>query len=133
VGVTSLGLIEVVEGRLPQAEQLLLAAADVFARDGDATGEVTSVQALGALAARNGDVVTAVRFNAAALAAAAAIGVEAPGIPPIKEPLQQAEASLAPEDLQREQEIGRALGVQSILSTALEAWRAGRRGAPTGP
>jgi predicted ATPase/class 3 adenylate cyclase len=129
----SLGLIDLQEGNRSDAEQRLLAAADVFARDGDTTGEVIAVQALGAFAAKGGDVVTAVRFNAAALAAAAAIGVEAPGIPPITAPLKEAEAQLAPEDLEREQGIGRALGAQAILSTAIESSRAGRRGVATGP
>src|SRR6185503_21153060 len=98
-------------------------------RDGDVTGEVVSVQHLGALAARRGDDVTAVRVDAAARDLARSVGAEAPGIPPIVEPLRAAEARMTPEELAREQEMGRALGVQSILSAALEAWRASRRGA----
>ena len=129
----SLGLIDLQAGNRSDAEQRLLAAADVFVRDGDTTGEVIAVQALGAFAAKGGDLVTAVRFNAAALAAAAAIGVETPGIPPITEPLKDAEAQLAPEEREREREIGRALGAQAILSTAIESSRAGRRGVATGP
>jgi len=129
----SLGLLDAVEGDLDSSEQGVLSAADVFERDGDVTGEVVSVQHLGALAARRGDDVTAVRFDAAARDLARSVGAEAPGIPPIVEPLRAAMARMTPEELAREQGIGRALGVQSILSAALEAWRASRRGVATGP
>jgi len=129
----SLGMIDSIEGQLAAAERRVLAAADIFTRGGDVTGQVLAVQHLGAIAARRGDAVTAVRFNAAAVAAASSFGSEPPPIPPIVDPLREAVASLAPEDLTREQEIGRALGVEAILSTALESWRAGPRGATAGP
>jgi len=118
-----LGMIEALEGNLDKGEDRALAAADVFTRDGDLTGEILAVQNLGATASRRGDDVTAVRFGAAANAAARSIGAELPPIPPIVEPIRAAEARMAPQDLEREREIGRALGVQAILSTALEAWR----------
>jgi len=129
----SLALLDAVEGRIDAAEHGVLAAADVFEADGDLTGEVVAVQHLGALAARRGDDVTAARFNAAAQALARAVGAEVPGIPPAAEPLAAAEARMAPDALERERGIGRALGVPSILSTALAAWRAGSRGVATGP
>ncbi|HTK45194.1 MAG TPA: adenylate/guanylate cyclase domain-containing protein [Patescibacteria group bacterium] len=128
----SLALTGAIEGKLADAEFHALAAAEAFVRDGDISGEILSVQQLGALAARRGDDVTAARFKAAALAAMRSLGADLPPIPPILEPLEEAAARMAPEDLEREQEIGRALGVQAILSTALEAWRA-RGGAATGP
>jgi predicted ATPase/class 3 adenylate cyclase len=129
----SLALLHAVRGDLDAADQEVLAGADVFERDGDITGQVVAVQHLGALAARRGDDVTAARFNAAALGLAHSVGAQSPGIPPVMEPLTAAEARLDPDALAREQGVGRALGVRSILSTALEAWRATRRGAATGP
>jgi len=128
----SLAMTDAIEGKLADAENHALAAAEAFVRDGDVSGEILSVQQLGALAARRGDDITAARFRAAALAATRSLGADLPPIPPILEPLEAAEARMTPEDLEREQELGRALGVQAILSTALEAWRA-RGGASTGP
>jgi predicted ATPase/class 3 adenylate cyclase len=123
----SLGLLDSIEGNLDDAEAHVLAAADVFTRDGDMSGEVITVQHLGALAAKRGDDVTAVRFSAAAVAASNAVGANPPPIPPIIDPIRAAEARMAPADLQREREVGRALGMDSILSAALEAWHARSR------
>jgi hypothetical protein len=78
---------------------------------------------LGGIAARRGDDNAAARFNAAAEALARSFGALVIPIPPVVEPILAAEARMAPEDLAREREIGRALGVDAILSTALEAWR----------
>ena len=126
----SLGMLNGIEGNLDVAEALVLEAAELFLRDGDVAGEIVSVEALGAIGARRGDPVSAVRLGAAANAAARAIGLELPRIPPIIEPIERAEAQLSPEDLQREREIGVAIGAKSILSTAL-AWRSERHGRQT--
>ena len=122
----SLGMLTGIEGNLDLAERLVLEAAELFVRDGDVAGEIVSVEALGAVAARRGDTVTAVRLGAAANAAARKIGLELPRIPPIIDPIERAEAQLSPGDLQQEREIGVAIGAKSILSTALEARRSGR-------
>ncbi len=76
------------------------------------------------------------RMAAAASAAAKAVGAGIPRFPPIFDPLDAAAASLAPEDLQREREVGVALGLKSMLATTLESWRARHRpgsGASCGP
>jgi predicted ATPase/class 3 adenylate cyclase len=118
----SLGMLRAIQGKIDEAENLVLRAAELFVQDGDTAGEIVAVQALGALAARRGDDVTGVRLGAATSTAARAIGVELPRIPPIIDPIEEAEARLPREQLRREQEIGVALGAKSILSTALEAW-----------
>jgi non-specific serine/threonine protein kinase len=129
----SLGMLHAIQGRLDEAETFVLRAGDMFTRDGDVAGEIVSVQALGALAVRRGDDVTGVRNGAAANAAAHAIGAELPRIPPIIEPIEEAEARLSEDDLRREREIGVALGATSILSTALAARAASRdEVSPTG-
>ena len=125
----SLGLQEALAGDLESATDRVSHAAAVFMRDGDSAGEVLAVQALGSLAARRGDDRTAARFDAAAQAAGREVGVDLPRIPPIVIPLDEAIARLAPEDLERESELGVALGAKAILDTALESWRASQRGA----
>ena len=120
----SLGMLESLGGQLDLAEDRVLRAADLFSRDGDVAGEIVAVQALGSLAARRGDDLTAIRHGAAVRAAAVGIGAELPRIPPIVDPIEAAEGRVAPDDLRRERDIGVALGAQSILSTALETWRA---------
>jgi predicted ATPase/class 3 adenylate cyclase len=125
----SIGLIEAVAGSFDAAEDHVLAAAEVFTHDRDIAGEAIAVQHLGGIAARRGDDITAIRFNAAARARAASFGTDVIPIPPVIEPILAAEARVAPQVLDREREIGRALGVDAILSTALEAWRASQRGA----
>jgi len=130
--LSSLAMLTALEGDLDGAEAMVLQAADMFERDGESGGEMTSLLALGALAARRGDDAQAVRIAAAVEAGARSVGVEMPRIPPIVEPIQAAAARMAPDDLQRERQIGVALGVKSILTPALEAWRA-RTGAGTGP
>jgi hypothetical protein len=129
----SLAIQDALAGELAAADELVGRAADVFVRDGDTAGQIVSVQCLGSLAARRGDDRTAARFGAAADAAGREIGVDLPRIPPIVIPLFEARARLAPEDLERESELGVALGAKAILDTALESWRAGQRGAPTSP
>jgi hypothetical protein len=104
----------------------VLHGADLFDRGGDTAGAIVAVQALGALAARRGDDVTSVRLAAAAEAAAHDIGAELPAIPPILEPISAARARISPAVLQRERDIGIAIGAKSILSAALAAWRSGR-------
>jgi len=131
--LSSLAMLTALEGDLDGAEAMVLQAADMFERDGESGGEMTSLLALGALAARRGDDAQAVRIAAAVEAGARSVGVEMPRIPPIVEPLQAAAARMAPDDLQRERQIGVALGVKSILTPALESWRAAQRGVPTGP
>jgi predicted ATPase/class 3 adenylate cyclase len=129
----SIGLLETVAGNFDAAEDHILAAADVFARDRDVTGEAIAVQHLGGIAARRGDAKTAARFDAAARARAESLGTEVIPIPPVIESILAAGARMEPQDLEREHEIGRALGVDAILSTALGAWRARNGGTPTGP
>jgi len=130
--LSSLAMLTALEGDLDGAESMVLQAADLFERDGEMGGEMTSLLALGALAARRGDDVQAVRIAAAVDAGARSVGVEMPRIPPIVEPLEAAAARMASDDLQRERQIGVALGVESLLTPALEAWRA-RTGAEPGP
>jgi predicted ATPase/class 3 adenylate cyclase len=125
----SLGLQAALSGDLVAAEDRVGNAADVFARDGDTAGQIVAVQALGSLAARRGDDATAARLDAAAHAAGRELGVDLPRIAPIVTPLDEARARLAPEDLERESELGVALGAKAILDTALESWRAAQRGA----
>jgi len=120
----SLAMIDSIGGQLADAERRVLAAADIFTRGGDVTGQVLAVQHLGAIAARRGDDVTAVRFNAAAMAAASSFGSQPPPIPPIIEPLNAAAARLSAEDRRREEELGAAIGAASILASVLEPWRA---------
>jgi predicted ATPase/class 3 adenylate cyclase len=130
--LTSLSMLEAVKGDLDRGEALTLRAAAMFERDGEQGGEIVSLQALGAMAARRGDDIAAVRIAAATEAAAKAIGVEPPRIPPIADPLEAAASRLSPEMLERERGIGVALGARSILATALESWRA-KTGAAPGP
>jgi hypothetical protein len=52
------------------------------------------------------------------------IGAELPRIPPSVQPIEAAEARVAPDALRRERDISVALGAQSILGTALETLRA---------
>ena len=59
--LTSLGMLEAVQGDLGRGEALVLQAAEMFVRDGERGGEIVALQALGALAARRGDDITAVR------------------------------------------------------------------------
>jgi predicted ATPase/class 3 adenylate cyclase len=125
----SLGIQEALSGDFLAAGDQVGRAAEVFVRDGDVAGQIVSVQCLGSLAARRGDDLTAVRFGAAAEAAAREIGVDLPRIPPIVIPVDEARARLAPEDLERESELGVALGAKAILDTAIESWRASRPGA----
>jgi tetratricopeptide (TPR) repeat protein len=124
----SLGLQEATAGDLDAATDRVSRAADVFMRDGDSAGEILAVQALASLAARLGDDRTAARFRAAAEAAVREVGVDLPRIPPIVIPLDEAVARLASADLERETELGVALGAKAILDTALESWRASQRG-----
>jgi predicted ATPase/class 3 adenylate cyclase len=119
----SLALLDASEGKLEPALEDVLRAADVFVRDGDVTGEIVAVQALGSLAARGGDDITAIRLAAAAEAAARDIGAELPRIPPIVEPIDEAVSRASPEELRRERGVGVALGARSILASALEARR----------
>ena len=130
--LTSLAMLAAFEGDLDGAETSVLRAADLFVRDGEIGGELVSLLALGALAAQRGDDVTAIRIAAAVEAAARAIGVEIPSIPPIMDPLATAAANLAPDDLLRERGIGVALGARSILTAALES-RHATTGAAPGP
>ena len=117
----SLGMLDATQGDLDAGRAKVLQAAAVFIRDGDSAGEIVALQALGSLAARRGDPRTAIRFSAAAEAAAQAIGAELPAIPPIIEPIKTAQASVSADDLRRETEIGRAIGAKSILMTAVES------------
>jgi predicted ATPase/class 3 adenylate cyclase len=123
--LNSMAMLAAVEGDLDTAEALILDVADLFEGDGDRSGEIVSVQELGVIAALRGQDTTAVRFAAAAAAAAIAIGAEIPRIPTITEPIAAAAARIPPEDLERERRVGVALGARSILLTALASRRAG--------
>lgn len=129
----SVGMQEALVGNLAAADDRVGRAAEVFVRDGDVAGQVVSVQCLGSLAARRGDDLTAARFGSAADAAGHEMGIDLPRIPPIVIPLDEARARLAPEDLERESELGVALGAKAILDTAIESWRAGQRGVSISP
>ncbi len=130
--LTSLAMLTALEGDLDGAEDLILRAADMFEGDREMAGEIVGLMAVGALMARRGHHVDAVRMAAAATAAARALGAEIPKIAPIMQPLDEAASQLAPDDLQREREVGVAIGARSMLNAALEAWRA-RGGVSTGP
>jgi hypothetical protein len=106
------------------AEGLLLEVANLFERAGDASGEIVTVHEFGTLAAIRGDDATAVRFAAAARAAAAAMGAELPKIPPVTQPIEAATNQLPPEVVERERQVGVAIGAKAILSAALASGRA---------
>ena len=122
--LSSLAMLTALEGDLERAEELVLQTADLFDRVGEFGGEVAALLALGGLAARRGDDITAIRIDAAANAAARAVGVELPRIPPVIVPIEAAASRMSAEDLQRERDIGVALGAKSLLTPRLEAWRA---------
>ena len=92
------------------------------------------MQALGFIAATRGDDVAAVRFGAAAQAAAHSFGAELPRI----EEYQPTRSGRGPDGAEGSRpgaKIGEALQQESILSTALEAWRGApnEREDPGGP
>jgi predicted ATPase/class 3 adenylate cyclase len=119
----TLAIIDAIQGRLAEARRWLLRAAETFVDDSDVAGAIVAVQALAALAARGGDLATAVRFGAAADAAARGIGADLPRIPPIVDPIHEARARTDPATLRRETAAGEALGTAAILADALQRWR----------
>jgi hypothetical protein len=126
--LNSLALLSSADGDLDGAERSLLEAAAYFEHDlkGE-PGEIVGLLALGSVAARRGDDVTAVRIAAAGQAAAKALGAEIPRIGPIMDALAEAAARLAPDVLERERAVGVAMGARSMLSTMLESARASTR------
>jgi predicted ATPase/class 3 adenylate cyclase len=119
----SLAILDATQGRLDEARRWLLQAIETFVGDSDAAGEIVAVQGLASLAARAGDVATAVRLEAAADAAARDMGADLPRIPPIVDPIQAARTGADPEMLRRETAAGEALGTAAILADALRRWR----------
>jgi predicted ATPase/class 3 adenylate cyclase len=126
----SLGMLDVLQGNLDSAEARMLRAVELF--DDDTAGDTIALEALGAIAAKRGDDRTAVRYRAAAVTAARASGAEPPQIPPIIEPLDAAAARMSAEEIRREEGLGAAIGMRSILTSLLETWRA-RGGASAEP
>src|SRR5438105_13576705 len=114
----SLAILDATQGRLDKSRRWLMQAIETFVGDADVAGEIVAVEGLASLAARSGDVATAVRFGAAADAAARNMGADLPRIPPIVDPIQAARAGSDPEILRRETAAGEALGTAAILAEA---------------
>jgi predicted ATPase/class 3 adenylate cyclase len=120
----SFAILDAMHGRLDEARAWVLRAAETFVRDADIAGQSVAVEGLASLAARAGDVPTAIRLSAAADAAAREMGADLPRIPPIVEPIRDARASADPAMLERETAAGAALDCEAILVEALARERA---------
>jgi hypothetical protein len=107
------------EGNLDQAEEAVLRAARMFGRDGDIAGEHVGLLAIGAIAARRGDDITAMRMESAARAGARAVGAELPGIGPLVVPLAAAAQRLSADVVERERAVGAAIGAKAMLEAAV--------------
>jgi tetratricopeptide (TPR) repeat protein len=116
----SLAILDATHGRLDEARGWLLRAAETFVRDADIAGQNVAVEGLASLAARAGDVATAIRLSAAADAAARQMGADLPRIPPIVDPIREARAGADAATLARETAAGATLDCEAILVDALE-------------
>lgn len=117
--VISIAMVDAMQGQLDLAEAGVLRATRMFTRDGDLAGEQVGLLALGALAARRGDDITAIRMESAARAGARAIGGELPGIGPLVVPLAEAAQRLPADVVERERAVGAAIGATAMLETAV--------------
>lgn len=127
--MASLGFIGLSTGQPEDAEKPFLESARIFLADDDMTGQLLSIQALGALAMLSGDEASAVRFDAVAMRLAREIGLVLPEIDPIVERIRQARARLAPDAIAREERAAETAEARPFLEAALaerEANRAGR-------
>lgn len=115
----SLGMLESLSGNLGPARAAMLRAAKLFVDDDDITGEIISIQALGALAARAGDDRLAVRLGAAAVMLARRIGVDPPLIAVLHEPLVEAQARLSPEEVAAEEAAAQSIEARPFLEAAI--------------
>jgi hypothetical protein len=117
--VISIGMADATEGNLDLAEDAVLRAARMFTRDGDVGGEQVGLLAIGAIAARRGDDVTAIRMESAARSSARAVGTELPGIGPLVVPLAEAALRLPTDVVERERAVGAAIGAKAMLEAAI--------------
>jgi predicted ATPase/class 3 adenylate cyclase len=117
--VISIGMADAMEGHLDLAEDGVLRATRMFTRDGDIAGEQVGLLALGAIAARRGDDVTAIRMESAARSGARAVGAELPGIGPLVVPLEAAALRLPTDVVERERAVGAAIGAKAMLEAAI--------------
>jgi predicted ATPase/class 3 adenylate cyclase len=120
---TSIGMLELDEGRLTDARDALLRAAAIFLADEDLAGELIVLRNLAALAGASGDERTAVRIDAAVVAAARRIGIDPPVIEPLVRQLTAARARLAPDVIADEERAGELLDARRLLEAATAAAR----------
>jgi predicted ATPase len=117
----SVGFSHALENSLDVARTWILRATELFVRDGDVAGQIVAVQALGSLAAREGDDELAVRLASAAQSEGRRVNIDLPEIPPLTEPIATASSRLSPAVLERERAAGADLELGSILADALAA------------
>jgi hypothetical protein len=120
----SRGILDATQGRIDDARRWMLRAAETFVRDADIAGQIVAVEGLASLAARAGDVPTAIRLSGASDAAAREMGADLPRIQPIVDPIRDARAGADPAMLERETAAGAALDCEAILVEALARERA---------
>jgi len=116
---TSLGMLELTAGRLPEARAELLAGAAIFLADEDLAGQLILMRNFGALASLSGDDAAAVRLDAAVRRIAGRIGVDPPEIEPTVRPIQAARARLSAEAIAHEEQVAESIEVRPFLEAAI--------------
>jgi predicted ATPase/class 3 adenylate cyclase len=124
----SMSMIESMVGRLDEARAAMVAAGDLFVRDGDLSGVIVTIDVVASLAARGGNPHLAVRLAAAGKAIARATGAKAPPIPNLRAPIEEARASLSADEVEHEEAIGRGLSVTDVLGEVMSDMAAPVRG-----
>ena len=120
----SLAMVEAEAGNLDTARSAIIEAGTLFVRDGDLSGQMVTIDALAALAARAGDARLAVRLDAVGQAARRATGTLTPPIAPLRMPIEAARAALDRVEVREEDELGATLSVGAVLQSAFE-WQQG--------
>ena len=116
---TSLGMLELTMGHMPEARAELLEGAALFLGDDDLAGQLLAMRNLAAYAAVAGDDAMAVRVDAAVVRLARRIGVDPPEIEPTTRPILEARARLSPEAIARAEAEAETIEARTFLEGAI--------------
>jgi hypothetical protein len=115
----SLAMIETAAGQRDAARRALDAAAALFVRDGDFSGQVVVLDAVAAMAAEAGDVRLSVRLDAAARSMRRATGILTPPIPGMRGPIADAREALPADEIETEEALGTTMALDELLASTL--------------
>jgi predicted ATPase/class 3 adenylate cyclase len=119
--LVSMGMVEAAAGSTDAAVRPLADAARLFERDGDRSGQLVTFDDVAALLATAGKPALAVRVAAARDAFGRATGALAPPIPIFRQRIDEARASLPPDEIRRETERGAGVTFDRLLEALSNA------------